>query len=329
MMGPALLWIHEPPNFWLRIGAFNLAMAIVVGAFGGIGTRALLVVYMDWTGGRGFSKMRALKGAEFLLLGALYGLFAWPMLKWDHPARILTAITILLPPIVACYRRSKGRAPSPPKLAARLLGAFLILVLLVAAMLTLLRAGFITLASDRVPLIVEITGESKSETIRTLGPPWGNRTVTTHRVIVYLPDGTPGADLWIPGDRVAFAGRAVLFSRRLNAMGFPNLYQFLNAQGGNPQGATSGMDLFLQPIPHTGPLAVHPWWAPIQAGILRAWPRAPEGTSPLLDVRIVENQSPFYPLLGKEGQPLKAHYLLDLTLDGIPTSRGSSPLENR
>ena len=333
MLDPAFWWIHKPPNFWLKIGAFNLAMAIVAGAFFGIAARSLLLVFIDRSASRRIAALRALKGATFLLLGGLYTLFAWPMLVWDGPARFLAAITIVLPPVVAGLRRLKGPAPGPPKLAARLLAAFLILVLLAAAMLTLLRAGFITLKADRVPLLLEITGETKRETVNF--SPRDNlmftADVTAHRVILWLPDGTPVADLWIIGDRVAFAGRAVLFSHSLNAMGFPNLYRFSSANNGAAEEASRSTypPFFSVPIPQAGPLAVHPWWQPIQASILRAWPRAREGESPLWSMRIIGNQSPFYPLVGRDGQPVKARFLLDLTLEGLPTSRGSSPFETR
>jgi hypothetical protein len=317
---------HIPPNIWLKLGAFNLTMAIALGAFLGIAARALVIVYMDWEAGRGFATLRAVKGAAFLLLGALYALFAWPMLKWDHPARFLTVITISLPPIVAAYRRSKGQAPAAPKLATRLLAVFLTLVLLVAATLTLLRTGFITLAADRVPLIVETTGETR---VGETSAPWipaAQRAWTDHRVIMWLPDGTRAADLWVPGDRVAFGGMAVVFSRRLNAMGFPNLYRFLSVHA--RPGESPSREVAL-PMPHTGALEVNALWRPIQAVILRAWPRASEGAWAFWAARIVENKSPFYPLVGKDGRPLKARFLLDLTLEGVPTSRGSSPLEAR
>jgi hypothetical protein len=329
MIDPAFLWVHKPPNFWLKIGAFNLAMAIIVGTFFGIAARALLVVFIDWKGGRGIGTLRAMKGAVFLLLGGLYTLFAWPMLDWDHPARFLAVITIVLPPLVAGIRRSREPAPGPPKLRARLLGGLLMLVLLATAMLTLLRAGFITLEADRVPLLLEITGEAKSETI-SLPPPSGvMKMERAHRVILWMPDGRALADLWIGGDRVAFAGRAVLFSSSLNSIGFPNLYQFLTARSTTNGGGQGDSTPFSMNMPHTGRLAVHPWWQPIQAAILRIWPRATTGGFPFWATRIVQNQSPFYPLTGKDGQPLKGRFLLDIMLDGIPTSRGSSPFETR
>jgi hypothetical protein len=323
----AILWqAHKPPNFWLKIGAFNLAMAMVAGAFFGIGARALVLAAFDWKRDRRRPVFRLAKGEVFLLLGAFYTVFAWPMLEWDYPARFLVVLTILLPPLMAVIRRSMGSTAAAPKLGARLLSAFLVAVLLVAAVLTLLRAGFITLAGDRVPLLLEVTGETAGRPSGAASPT-ALRIVAAHHVILWLPSGVPGADLWMEGDRVSFGGRAVLFSHQLNALGFPNLYQFLTVRAAGTQGGS--LSEFWGSLPHTGPLAVNSLWRPIQAAILRLWPRAPEGASTPLGIRIIQNQSPYYPLTGPDGQPLKARFLLDLTLEGVPTSRGSSPLEKR
>jgi hypothetical protein len=324
VLGAIVGQAHKPPNFWLKIGAFNLAMAIVAGTFFGIGLRALVLAVFDWKRDRRRAALRLAKGEVFLVLGAFYTVFAWPMLVWDRPARFLAALAILLPPLVAAVRRAKGLTVAGQNLGARLLSSFLIVVLFTAAVLTLLRVGFITLAGDRVPLLLEVTGE-------TAGRPSGAssptvlRIAAVHHVILWLPSGDPVADLWIEGDRVSFGGRAVIFSHQMNALGFPNLYQFLTVRAAGAGGGS--VNEFWASLPHTGPLAVNPLWRPIQGAVLRLWPRAAEGGSTLLSVRIFENQSPYYPLTGPDGQPLKARFLLDLTLEGVPTSRGSSPLE--
>jgi hypothetical protein len=314
VLGAIVGQAHKPPNFWLKIGAFNLALAVVGGAFLGIGLRALVLAALDWKADRRRAMLRAARGDVFLLLGVFYALFAWPMLVWDLPARFLAVITILMPPLVAVMRRSRGLTSARPKLGARL----------VAATLTLLRAGFITLAGDRVPLLLDVTGETAGTPFQGVPTPRPG-AVVAHHVILWLPSGESVADLWIDCDRVAYTGRAVLFSPSLNRLGFPNLYQFLSVSGKRDVPGIS--QEFFARLPHTGPLAVHPLWRPIQAFILRNWPRAPQASWPFWGVRIIENQSPYYPLTGPDGRPLKARYLLDLTLEGVPTSRGSSPLE--
>lgn len=327
MLIPALLWFFRRPNIWVRIGAFNLSLAIVMGAFYGIAFRSFLLSAVTGERTAAATTLRILKGFVFLILGTLYAIVAWPMVMWDHPARILAAVTVVLPPLIAGIRHSKGWEFALPRSVRTLLSAFFILVLFAAALATLLRAGFITLKADRVPLILDVTGETRTESVPapTVSGSEGERQVTVHHMILWLWDGSPGPDVWVEGDRVAFAGRAILFSRTLNVLGVPNLYEFRAIRS---EAASGNGHVFSMPFPHTGPLVVRPWWHSIQTSILDAWLAAINNRA-LCGIRSVENSSPYYPLVGPGGEPVHKKYLLDLTLDGIPTSRGSSPLENR
>lgn len=327
----ALWWLHEPPNFWVRIGAFNLSLAIILGALFGISLRSWLLLAVARNCGAGLRAVRMTKGVAFMTLGGLYASVAWPMLAWDRPARALAVLTTVLPPMVAGIRHAQGRASRLPQAVRILISVFLILVLLATAVVTLLRSGFITLKTDRVTMTLQMTGETRNQTVSlpASGEGRSERALMTHHVVLWLSDGTRGADFWVPGDRVAFEGRAVLFSKRLNSMGFPNLYEFEKIQSHVP-----GTDLdtespvFSMLFPHVGSLAVRSWWGSLQARILEWWFRANPGDS-LLAIQIVKNRSPDYPLVEADGKPLERRFLLDLTLDGIPTSRGSSPLETR
>lgn len=329
MLVPAFWWGSGPPNIWVRIGAFNLAMAIVLGGFVGLALRSFLLAAVAREESAAVNALRALKGVLFLALGAIYAILASPMLVWDHPARVLAAVTVILPPLVAGIRHAKGWSPGVPRVVKVLVSVFLTLVLFGLAIATLMRAGFITLKADRVPLVLEVTGETRAES-NPAAPgdqSEGRRQPTAHHVILWLPDGTPGADVWVTGDRVGFTGRAVLFSRRLNALGVPNLYEFREIRGeASGAGGNGHHPLFSMPFPLTGPLAVPAWWQAIQIRILNGWQAAISGHS-LWGIRKVENSSPFYPLVEPGGELVRRRFLLDLTLDGIATSRGSSPLE--
>jgi hypothetical protein len=321
---------HAPPNLWIRIGAFNLAMAVTAGALAGIGLRSLLLAWIDRASGTKPTTLRVSKGIIFLALGWYYLAVAWPMLIWDHPARIVFMLTALAPPLVAAFRYSKGGLRGAPKLARQIVTWCLTFVFFVATALTLLRAGFITLKADRVPMLLEVTGEIRTSS-ELIGQGESQEILyqAARHVILLLPDGTPAADVWIPGDRVAFQGQAVIFSHALNAMGFPNLYRLERVTSERRIEIPVGSRRHLAALPPVGPLRVHSWWAPIQEAMLRFWPRADKDGSPFWGVRIFENQSPFYPLVNPDGTPLKKDFLLDLTLDGIPTSRFTSPLEKR
>ncbi len=327
----ALWWLHEPPNFWVRIGAFNLSLAIIFGALFGISLRSWLLLAVDRNCGAGVRALRLVKGIIFMALGGLYASVAWPMLAWDRPARALAVLTIVFPPVVAGIRHASGRTSKIPQVVRTLISVFLIFVLLAAALVTLLRSGFITLKTDRVTMTLQMTGETRDQAVglSSARGARSERVLTTHHVVLWLSDGTRGADIWVPGDRVAFEGRAVLFSKRLNSIGFPNLYEFEKIQSHVPgTDPDTESPVFSMPFPNVGSLAVRSWWSSLQARILEEWPRANPGDS-LLAIQIVNNRSPDYPLVEADGKPLERRFLLDLTLDGIPTSRGSSPLESR
>jgi hypothetical protein len=325
----AAWWVHEPPSLWMRIGGFNLVMAMALGLFFGLGLRHPLCFFCGLYR-RGDGGVRSiLEGGTFLALGVFYGLFAWPMLVWDRPARALAAMAIVLLPLAAILRGKKNPNSGHSGWGSRLAFSAFVVLLTATSLLTLLRTGFITLKGDRVPLLLDVTGETRLETVPTeaFGRPGDDERVTAHRVIIWLPNGEPAIDVWVYGDKVAVEGRAVLFSSRLNALAVPNLYELLSLHNGaHEAGGATDLPFFSVPFPQTGSLAVHPWWRPFQMGILAAW-RSAFMKDSLWAILFVDNESPYYPLVGPERKPLKQTFLLDLTLDGIPTSRGSSPFE--
>ena len=328
MLWLAWVQLHEPPNFWVRIGAFNLSLAIILGAFFGLSLRSYLLFAVDRECRMGEPLWRFAKGTILLGLGVLYANVAWPMLAWDRPARALAVITVVLPVLVAGFRHARGLRPGISPGLAKAISALLTCILLAATILTMLRSGLIALKTDRVTMILQVTGETRDEDVSLLPESSSTRTkfAKSYRVILWLSDGTKGADVWIPGDAVAFRGRAILFSKRLNKMGFPNLYQFESVEGVvSTSGNSSSSPVFAMPFPHTDSLAIRSWWWPIQNAIYNSWPRgSPEDS--LLAIDVQTNRSDSYPLLNPDGTPVKERYLFDLTLDGRPTSRGSSPL---
>ncbi len=316
---------HPGPNFWIRIGAFNLAIALTAGALVGIGLRTLLLAWMDRESGSRRCGLRLINGLLFLALSAYYTYVAWPMVVWDRLARIAFMLTALAPSIVAGVRFAKGGLRDPPRLYARILAGVFGIVLLATAALTLLRAGFITLKGDRVAMLLAVTGETRVAMPKPVpGTESWVKPVTLHHVVLFLQEGPPAADLWIPGACVAFMGRAIIFSHQLNAIGFPNLYELQKVTNCVDKGGAA----YSADLPHVGPLAVNSGWTPFRNLILAAWPRADQKDLPWWGIRILENQSSEYPMVVPDA-PLKQDFLFDITLDGIPTSRFTSPLEKK
>jgi hypothetical protein len=157
----------------------------------------------------------------------------------------------------------------------------------------------------------------------------GAESVTAHRVIFWMPNGEKAADMWIKGDEVAVQGKAVHFSPAVNALGIPQLYSLVSAHNGylRPQRQNAYPPQTLA-FPQTGQLAIHPWWQPVQERILNFW-AGHLGSSAWYSISIADNESPYYPLVDKDGKPVRNNSLLILKTTGIATSRGSSPLEDK
>lgn len=326
-MIPAL-WLEQSPiHWWQRLVAFNLVTALVLGCLLAVSFRALALIPAEGQRGRASAVRRAGIGILFLILGALYAMIAWPMIVWNHPARILTVGTAVLVPVVSAARRKRNPGGPFPR-PRPVLGILFITVLLFLVAATLLRAGLVTLKGHRVVQLVEVTGETRPETVPVPGDPGGTEQVAAHHVILVLTDGSVGADVWVYGTRVAFTGRAFLVSKAFNRMDIPNLYEFLAIHNGARDSEGGGAaPYFSVPFPDGGSLSLRSWWRGARNALLDAWVSLGKHSG-LLGLRMVYNQSPYYPLADAQGKPLKKDYLLDLMLDGVPSSRGSSPLEH-
>jgi len=187
----------------------------------------------------------------------------------------------------------------------------------------LLRAGMVALTGDRVTLIVDVTGETRTEPA-----PFDDRpgTALSH-LVIWLPSGARLGDFWLPGDRMRVNGRIYRLSPSLNGMGLPNLYQFLSvASFAAGPGSAEEHAIVDLPFPSDGPLGVDSRWRKIQAAILSGWENGSTDGS-FLALRTVPNASSFYPLVDGQGRAIRKTFLLVLPPSGNATSRGSSPLE--
>ncbi len=315
----------------LQILALNLANALVLGLFFAIGLRALLLYFLDRGHGRWVIVGRTAAGAAYLVLGWLYMFFSAPLIVWDRPARAVVAITAALVPVLAVAWHLKARDSKPPGLLAGVLSSLLCVGMIFAATATLLRAGFLALTGDRVTLTVDVTGETRPQTAESAGPdqPATPRTVTAHRVKFWLPTGIQVGDYWINGDRLAVKGRVLRLPPVLSGVGIPNFYQLLEVHNGYVNRDPKKGDVRQEtPFAAEGPLAVHPWWRPIQTRLIHDWQGGDSGES-WWALGSETNESPYYPLVEAGGKPLHRQFLFVLPPSGIPTSRGSSPLEGK
>lgn len=302
----------------------NLASAGVLSAFLALSVRAFALPFVDRGRHLVVTALRFATGVAFLALGALYGLFTAQMLVWDARAVVVAAATALLVLARLAFRHvmgMKAQGPPPGALAVLVQLALLLSLLLVAAV-TLMRAGFAALTEDRTILLVDVTGETGGQVVRWAPPdqPMREERLSTHRVVLRTPDGDRVGEAWIYGDEVAVKGRVLRLSPVLNAAGVPNLFELLFVHNGYATAESHNARPHTAiPLPPMGPLAVHPWWRPLQSRLLERWEKGTTAESAWA-VRSATTESTYYPLIDAQGRPVRQTFRLVLTPGGFSSS---------
>jgi hypothetical protein len=310
--------------FGIVAQAQNTATAAVLAAFFALGLRWAARAARGTQDGLAALLGRLLGAGAFLGAGVLYAVFTLPVLAWNGVALLaaLVALLVVLAPSLLLPGRARAaaaaRLPLSWRAGAGLFQVALLLGLLLVAALTLMRAGFLSLTTDRPVLLLDVTGETAVESVRWAAPggPLREEALTTHHVLMRTPEGAPVADLWLYGDQVAVKGRVLRLSPLLNAAGVPNLFELQFAHNGwstlERHGAFPHVARPLRPV---GPLVVHPWWRGLQARLLARFERGEEGSP--WSVRGLATESTYFALADAEGRPVRRVYRLVLTPGGL------------
>ncbi len=301
------------------VQALNLVQAGVLAAFFSLAVRALVLLVVDRPRPPGVSVLRVCAVGLFLAVGLLYAWFSASMVVWDMPAVGVAILTVLLVLSGVAIRRAMGWAERRPGAAGLLAQLVLLLALLLVASLTLMRAGFLALTEDRPVLLVEVTGETTTQTVRWAPPdqPAREERQRTHRVVFRTPDGIPVAETWLYGDQVGVKGRVLRLSPLLNAAGVPNIFELSFAHNGYATAERHATQPHLAvSLPPAGPLAVHPWWRRVQSWLLEQWEKGTAADSSWA-VRSATIESTYFPLIDAGGQPVRATFRLVLTPGGL------------
>lgn len=294
---------------------------VILAALLAFAARALVLAVIDRSQRRSVVAIRILAAGGWFGLALLYTLFGTHIVVWTPGAALVAgAVTVVvLAPLG--FRRTGGR-PRAPHPAAALAHFCLALILLLGAALTLMGAGFLALTVDRPVLLVEVTGETATETVRWAPPnqPVREETLRTHRVLFRSPEGAPVAETWLYGDEVAVKGRVLRLAPILSAAGLPNLFELSFAHNGYRTAERHATYPHVAvPLPRSGPLAVHPWWRPIQVRLLGGWERVSTEGKPWA-IRSLTVESTYFPLVDRVGNPLRHTYRLVLTPGGLSAS---------
>jgi hypothetical protein len=295
----------------------DLTAAVALAAFFALGLRALLLLVIDRKAAALTTLARFVGTLAYFGSFGLFFTFSRPWLAWG--SRRLVGAALILVLVLGSLAWIRRRALPRPAWGAGFLHVLLLVFLIPASLITLVAASFLSLAEDRPVLLVDITGETATQLVHW-GPPEApprEEALVTHQVIFRSPEGVPVAEAWLYGDEVAVKGRVLRLSPWLNASGLPNLFELLFAHNGYitaERHNTYPHEAIV--LPPEGPLAVHPWWRPVQGRLLAAWERGfPEGTG--WAVRSVTTESTFFPLVDSTGQPTKAVYRVVLTPGGL------------
>ncbi len=305
---------------------YNVLVAFILALLFSLGIRSLLLIILGRHPGVLHVLFHLLVGITFLFIGWLYYLFTAPLLVWDRSAMGVAAATVLVILLGVALRHRRGRPRRPSGAFALLLTTIVLLCVLLVAALTVMRSGFLALTTDRVTLLVNVTGETKPELVRWAPPnqPAREENLITHQVIFLDPGGRPMGEVWMNGDEVAVKGRVLRLSPILNAAGIPNLYELLYAHNGyQTVERFNTFPHWAVPLTPLGSLRVHPWLRPLQRRILDHWMRTTSGGS-IWDIKAVTEESTYYPLIDAEGRPMHQTFLLVLTPGGFSTGRSPS-----
>jgi hypothetical protein len=293
---------------------------VILSASLALAARGLVLAVLERPQPGALAAFRLLATACWISLAVLYALFSAHVLVWTTEAAVTAAIvTVLVLGPLMLPRPPSRRLPSPTLAVTQIV---LGLVLVLVAALTLLGAGFLALTADHPVLIVEVTGETATKTVRWAPPnqPPREETLLTHRVVFRNPDGVSVAEAWLYGDEVGVKGRVLRLAPLLSAAGLPNLFELTFAHNGYRTSARHATYPHVAvPLPPSGPLAVHPWWRPIQRRLLGGWERVSREGRPWA-IRSLTVESTYFPLVDPVGKPLRQTYRLVLTPGGLSSS---------
>ena len=296
----------------------SLVIATVLGLLGGCGLRALLLVALD----RGQSwpriGVRALVAAAYGALAFGYAGLLAKTITWDR--RHVVALSLgagLMIVGLLFWRLVLGSVPRLT-LTGWLLRAVLLLSVVVLMLLSLMRAGFLNLTTDLPVLRIEVTGETRPQTVRFAAPdqPMQELSLRAHRVLFRTPGGELLTEEWIYGDQVAIKGRVLRLHPLLNSIGIPNWFelQFLH-NGYFTAERHSSQPHVARKLVMGGSLTVAPEWQPQRDRILHWLQTRPEQSQ--WAIRAATSESTYFPLIDAQGRAQTHTFELVLTPGGL------------
>ncbi|MBL9042276.1 MAG: hypothetical protein JNM83_11775 [Myxococcales bacterium] len=308
---------------WLRVldgllSVQSLVMAVVLGYLLGSALRSLLVLVLDKGQSRGQAVWRVL--AALLYGGCLAG-YWWlvgSMVTWNFHTMLWAGGTALLMVLGFVLLRLLLGHVYQEGLVATLLKTVALLAAVLLALLSVMRAGYLNLTTDRPLLVVDVTGETRAQTVRWAAPdqPMQERALRAHRVVLRTPQGQKVSEEWLYGDQVAIKGQVLRLHPLLNAMGVSNLFELQFVHNGYLTAERHNSEPHLaRPLVVEGTLAAPDRLVPLRDRLLGWLKTRPKDSH--LAVQTLTSESTYFPLHDPQGQPTHRTFDLVLTPGGL------------
>ncbi|HSE39253.1 MAG TPA: hypothetical protein VLH08_00690 [Acidobacteriota bacterium] len=196
-----------------------------------------------------------------------------------------------------------------------LLKLLVVLIILIAALLSVMLSGFQSLTEDRPVLKIVMTGNEKQEFVEWQPPNSTPRkeNLTSYEVQFTTADGKPVTDLYIYGDQVAAKARILRFKPILNAIGIPNVCKIEYVH--NSYSTAERFNTY----PHKAweIRTSHPWVEPHQEKFWNYWGKYYRQETTDAWVKSATLESTYFPLIRPDGSSFKGAYFLTVTSGGL------------
>jgi hypothetical protein len=226
---------------------------------------------------------------------------------------IVSFVILMIPVgILSLHHSRRLYIPHPGLFIFKLL---IVLVILIAALFSVMLSGFQSLTEDRPVLKVVMTGNQKQEFIEWQPP---NSTQRKENLILYevqctTVEGEHVADLYIYGDQVSAKARVLRFKPVLNVIGIRNVCKIEYVH--NSYSTAERFNAY----PHKAweIRTTHPWVEPYQEKFWNYWGKYYRQEDTNAWVKSATLESTYFPLVRPDGSPFKGAYFLTVTSGGL------------
>jgi amino acid transporter len=256
-----------------------------------------------------------------LLLAALFALCAALILIFtglqfsakDLTVLILIFLAIAVPATLLLLFRI--RRPYRRRSALFLLKTIAVLLVVCAALLTVMMTGFINLTEDQPILKITMTGNYQEEPVEWKSPNGDLQHANFHayEVVMATPEGKPVSRIHIYGDQVAVKAKLLRFRPIVNVIGIHNLCKIDYVYNGyTTLGRFNSMPHHAEEITLGHPLIQslqYPFWNYWESFYIG------RNENPLVKSATVESN--YFPLVYADGSPFRGSYYLTITPGGL------------